>query len=147
MKFFFILIRLTFREIKLLSFYLFVWPFFIVKAFFKYDRKYHISIFNKFLLILFGEVWIFGKRKIDLREVYEFQRKSMAFQFSIKTLLEYTPGQWYTLSPLESSLFILMRPKNISAIQKVFYIPYIVYLLLFEESRHSIKSNHGIVRI
>lgn len=144
MKYFSIFNLLFTRAIKLFFYYILITPFFILKFFLTNSNKHNITFFNKFLIIIIGEVWLFGKNILDLRQVYESQRLDFRSEHTIKKLLKYLPGQWQTLSPLESSLTILMSPKDIGWKKKFFYTPYVFYIFLFDESRHSIKANHGI---
>ena len=96
-------------------------------------------------MILVGEVWVFGRKIIDMRAHYESQRLSFAKETTIKKLIFYLPGQWYSLSPLESALTILQSLKSDASIkERVFLIPYILFVWLFDESRHQPRANHGI---
>ena len=139
------ILLLCIRFLKILIYYLLVFPYIVVRLFlinpFKYSK---LHIFDKLMLIIVGEIWIFGKQKIDLRNLYENQRVSLKKSFSCKNLLIFLPGQWYTLSPLESSLTILISPKKIKYKQLFFLFPYILFTFLFDESREKIKANHGI---
>ena len=98
------------------------------------------------MLIIIGEIWLFGKQKIDLRNLYENQRVSLSKNFSYKNLLIFMPGQWYTLSPLESSLTILISPKQIGYRYLFFYFHmfYISYFLMNLEKNKG-KSWHFIM--
>ncbi|MDA1317063.1 MAG: hypothetical protein O3B87_03490 [bacterium] len=135
---------LAYRSIKLLIFYIPMLPFFFLRLIFLGKNNIILARLDKLLIAVIGEVWIFGRNKIDLREVYEVQRKRVAAGFTKTNLLFFLPGQWYTLSPLESALLILMAPKKISMLHKILLIPYVYYLLLFDESRDHLKANHGI---
>lgn len=135
---------LVFRSLKMLIFYVPMLPFFIIRLIFLSKSNIALAKYHKLLIVVVGEVWIFGRNKIDLREVYELQRKRMAGEFSKSNLLFFLPGQWYTQSPLESALLILMAPFRTNIIQKILLLPYIYYLILFDESREQIQANHGI---
>ena len=139
-----ILLFLIIRSLKLIIYYLLMSPFFLLRLIMIKKHLVKISFFDKFLLIAIGEIYIFGKKKIELRNIYEDQRKDLSEEFTKKKLLFFLPGQWYSLSVLESALLILMMPQKISIIDKIFLTPYFFYLLLFDESRNKIKANHGI---
>lgn len=144
MKYFSTLKILLLRMFKLFFYYVFCSPFFITRFFLVQRNKHDISLIDKTLLIFIGEVWLFGKNILDLREIYELQRLEFKSDHSVKKLLKYLPGQWLSLSPLESALTILMSSKDTASFKYFFYTPYVIYLILFDESRHSIKANHGI---
>lgn len=132
------------RSLKLIIFYLFMSPFFILRIIFVKKHSVRLSFIDKFLILLIGEVYIFGKKKVDLRGIYEYQRKYISNGISKKSLLFFIPGQWYSLSPLESSLLILMMPKHKSNMEKILLFPYVFFIFLFDESRDKIQANHGI---
>lgn len=132
------------RSIKLFFYYIICLPFFILRIFIIKSDNNDILYVHKLLLIIIGEVWLFGRNVLDLREVYENQRIEFKNDHSITKLLKYLPGQWFTLSPLETALTLLMSSNENSNGIKFFYAPYVLYLLLFDESRHVEKANHGI---
>lgn len=144
MKFFKIIYLICPRIMKLILYFFVTFPFFVVRLFFFNKGFSPISIFHKAFIVIIGEIWIFGKNKIDMREVYETQRLNISDSFTIKKLIYYIPGQWFTQSPLETSLLLLMRPKKLLIRHKVSLIPYVLYLMFFDESRHHVKANHGI---
>ena len=136
---------LSIRFFKIVIYYILVSPYLFLRFFVKNPLQIdQLKIFDKIMLIIIGEIWLFGKQKIDLRNLYENQRVSLSKNFSYKNLLIFMPGQWYTLSPLESSLTILISPKQIGYRYLFFLFPYVLYILLFDESREKIKANHGI---
>ena len=136
---------LSIRFLKIVIYYILVSPYLFLRFFVKNPLQVdQLKIFDKLMLIIIGEIWLFGKQKIDLRNLYENQRVSLSKNFSYKNLLIFMPGQWYTLSPLESSLTILISPKKIGYRYLFFLFPYVLYILLFDESREKIKANHGI---
>lgn len=144
MKFSFFLVTMPSRIFKLLIFYFLMFPFFLLRFIFSHKTDVVISRLDKFLITVIGEIWIFGKNKIDLRRVYEVQRVQIAKEVTNSKLLFFLPGQWYTLSPLESALLVLMGPPRSTTRQKILLIPYAFYVLLFDESRDHLKANHGI---
>ena len=135
---------LTVRAAKMLSFYVAVSPFILARVVFARKQTATLSLLDRACLILFGETWIFGKDKIDLRDVHEAQRVELSSVFNCQNLLFFMPGQWYTLQPMESALTILMAPASCSIAQRLLLIPYALFVFLFDESKHDIKGNHGI---
>ena len=144
MKYLNIIVILALRSVKLLLFYIPMSPFFLMLLFVKNKHRTKASLFDKFMSLTIGEIWLFGKQRIDFRKVYEKQRRLFVREFTSLNLLFFLPGQWFTLSPLESALTILHSPIEKTTFQKIILIPYIYYLILFDESRHKIKANHGI---
>jgi hypothetical protein len=144
MKFIKTLYLLLNRNIKLILFCFLMSPFFILRILIIKKHNVQLSFFDKFILIILGELYIFGKKKIELREIYENQRKLISEGITLKKLIFFIPGQWYTLSPLESALLILMMPKKATLIEKILLLPYIVYVFFFDESKDKVKANHGI---
>ena len=133
------------RLFKLLIYYLLTFPHLLLRLLFKHKMQMsQLNFLDKLMLVIIGEIWIFGKQKIDLRDLYENQRTSFKKNYSYKNLIIFMPGQWYTLSPLESSLTILISPKKIKYRYIFFLFPYILYTFIFDESREKIKANHGI---
>jgi hypothetical protein len=119
-------------------------PYFLLRLILIRKHSAKISLLDKFLLIIIGEIYIFGKNKIELRDIYEDQRRNVSLGITKKKLLFFIPGQWYSLSTLESAVLILMMPKKIGKVEAIFLVPYFLYLLLFDESRDKIKANHSI---
>jgi len=119
-------------------------PFFLARLMVLRSYDITASMYDKFMSVAIGEIWMFGKNKIDFREIYEKQRTLTVGEFTDKNLLFFLPGQWFTLSPLETALSILLSPVDKTNVQKIILIPYVFYLILFDESRHSLKANHGI---
>ena len=144
MKYFRVVSFLMLRNIKFLIFYLPMLPFFFMRLIGLSTCKIKMSLLNKFMSVAVGEIWMFGKNKIDFRDIYENQRRLTVEEFTAANLLFFIPGQWFTLSPLETALSILLSPIDKTIIQKILFIPYAYYLILFDESRHSVKANHGI---
>ena len=131
MKFIKILYLILNRNIKFILFFFLMSPFFILRILIIKKHNVQLSFFDKFILIILGELYIFGKNKIELREIYENQRKLISEGITLKKLIFFIPGQWYTLSPLESALLILMMPKKATLIEKILLLPYIVYVFFF----------------
>ena len=147
MKFISFGFRSSWRLVKLFFYYLVASPFFVAKVFCWNTERLSGASFelHKVLMILFGEFWIFGKGIVDMRSVYEEQRRCFAAGPSLRDLLKNIPGQWFTLSPLESALsMMLVSERTPSFTFRICCLPFWLYLILFDESRHKEKANHGI---
>ena len=87
MKFLHIFRMLAWRNIKLLIFYVLMSPFFLARLMLRRSYDITASRYDKFMSVAIGEIWMFGKNKIDFREIYEKQRRLTVGKFTGKNLL------------------------------------------------------------